>query len=88
MKTKVYLFDTLKDAERLFKEFIKRTDNGGEHEYRWTGYMGSFDLDDNRIYCMPNDKFEVWKKTHSDYVVANGDGVFELLKKKSKLEEI
>ena len=90
METKVYLFNTGAKAEELFKEFINRTDNGGIHKYRWNGQTesGSFDLGNDRIYCMTHAHFKKWEKTNSGFTTANGDGIVDGLFKRRKLDEI
>ena len=69
MQSKVYLCESEREAERLFRKQLNQTKVGGDKVFRWSGQMGSIDVDSDRTYYMTGEHFNKWKETHSNYEV-------------------
>ena len=60
--TTVYIYDNLTDAERAFRAKLNILEV--RLRYSWSGYIGSVDGGDIKLYYMTTEKFKSWKNTN------------------------
>jgi len=63
--TIVHILLTEVDAEKALRaELDKVAKSDTLQRYTWSGYMGSYDTQEFRVYFMTEDKFKDWQKTN------------------------